>query len=183
MISVASAISVAIKISSSRSRMRRNINVPLQDRPRHCSLVTPIPLRPLRPQSPSIQIAQSGQRKGLPRRRTEALRQSSLVGRAPRLLEEFVDQRLADALCHILVDRFERLAHRRILLRRQRDDLALAGLLDLRQRVVVFLLPTGRCRSRWLPSWPSRAGRGCRPAGRPRTSCWRPRRSRYSRGW
>ena len=90
----------------------------------------------------------------------------ALVGRAPRLLEEFVDQRLADALCHILVNRFERLAHRRILLRRQRDDLALAGLLDLGERVVVFLGATGRCRIRWLPSWPFRIAARI-SAGRP----------------
>src|SRR3981081_2593879 len=62
-----------------------------------------------------------------------------LVGRAPRLLEELVDQRLADARCHVLVNRIQRLAHGFILLRRQRDDLALAGFLDLRQRLVVFL--------------------------------------------
>ena len=64
----------------------------------------------------------------------------ALVGRAPRLLEEFVDQRLTDALGHILINRFERLAHRRILLRRERHDLALAGLLDRFQRVLVFFL-------------------------------------------
>ena len=35
-----------------------------------------------------------------------------LVGRAPRLFEEFIDQGLTDALGHILINRFERLAHR-----------------------------------------------------------------------
>src|SRR5437763_1952636 len=62
-----------------------------------------------------------------------------LVGRAPRLFEEFIDQGLTDALGHILVNQFERLAHCRVLLRRQRHDLALAGLLDFGQRVLVFL--------------------------------------------
>src|SRR6266702_3121791 len=62
------------------------------------------------------------------------------VRRAPRLLEEFVDQTLADAVRDVLVDRLHRLAHRGVLLRRQRDDLALAALLDLGERVVVFFL-------------------------------------------
>ena len=51
------------------------------------------------------------------------------------------------------------------------DDLGLAGLLDLGQRLVVLLLRDLVGVSRSPPSSPSRAGRGCRPAGRPRTSC------------
>src|SRR5579883_2707308 len=58
---------------------------------------------------------------------------------AAGLLEEFVDQRLADAGGDLLVDRHHRLSHGLVLLRRQRDDLGLAGLLDLLQRVLVLL--------------------------------------------
>src|SRR5439155_13697158 len=61
-----------------------------------------------------------------------------LVRRAPRLREEFVDQRLADAAGDVLVDRLHRLAHGGVLLRRQRYDLALAGLLDFGERVFIF---------------------------------------------
>src|ERR1700688_2653329 len=49
-------------------------------------------------------------------------------------LDELVDQRLADPACDILVDRLHRLAHGGVLLRRQRDDFGLAGLLDVPQR-------------------------------------------------
>src|SRR6476661_2295159 len=102
MMKVASAISVAIRTSSSRSRMRSNIYFP----------------------------------SGLAFSFWPALSHSAAsivasVGRAPRLLEEFIDQGLADALCHIMVNRIERLAHRGVLLRRQRHDLALASLLDV----------------------------------------------------
>src|SRR5258707_14470331 len=38
-----------------------------------------------------------------------------LVGGACRFPDKFVDRSLADPLCHVVVDRLNRLAHRRIL--------------------------------------------------------------------
>src|SRR5689334_14225350 len=77
---------------------------------------------------------------GSPRSSFETISSSCSIRRALGLFKEFVDQRLADAACGILVDRLHRLAHRFALLRGELDDLALAALLDLGERVVVLLL-------------------------------------------
>src|SRR3954463_6877582 len=130
MMTVAAAISDAISISSSRSRIRRNINVPLKGWPNQT--------RPFVIPAASVADAFPRQRKGL-RAQARKPRSSVSVGRATRLLEEFVDQGLADAAGDVLVDRLHRLSHVGVLLRRQRHDLALAGLLDLGERVVIFL--------------------------------------------
>src|SRR4029077_3195936 len=57
---------------------------------------------------------------------------------AAGFFQEFVDQGLADPRGHLLVDRHHGLAHRRILLLCQVKELGLAGLLDVRERVVVL---------------------------------------------
>src|SRR6185436_16924900 len=143
MIVVANAISVAINISSSRSRIRSSINVPPPIAFRHARACAGHryldhvltrrrgwPGHPARSQSFAPFPAMTA------RRRSPA---PTLVGRAPRLLEELVDQGLADAACDILVDRLYRLAHRGVLLRRQLDDLALASFLYFGKRVIIFL--------------------------------------------
>src|SRR5260370_17026299 len=71
-----------------------------------------------------------------------------LVAGSAGFLDELVDQGLADPARDVLVDRLHRLAHRGVLLRRQRDDLGLAGLLDRFERVVVFLLRLAVAESR-----------------------------------
>src|SRR3981081_1843926 len=102
MMKVAAAISDAISISSSRSRMRRNINSPVRIIPEAVRMIWRDPfLRPV--------AAAPRQQRGFRAESMEAPVVS--VGRAPRLLEELVDQRLADARCHVLVNRIQRLAH------------------------------------------------------------------------
>src|ERR1700736_6636400 len=63
----------------------------------------------------------------------------ALVGGSAGFLDELVDQRLTDPARDVLVNRLHRLAHGGILRRRQRHDFGLAGFLDLRKRVFVFL--------------------------------------------
>src|SRR6478735_7350907 len=130
MIVVASAISVAINISSSRSRMRSSINVPPSGQTRSdltlLFLCDPTSLRP-RHERASVPVA----------RKPDSV---VLVRRAAGLLDELVDQPLTDATGDVLVDGLHRLAHGGVLLGRQLDDLALAGLDDLGERIVVLLL-------------------------------------------
>ena len=68
-------------------------------------------------------------------------------------LDEFIDQRLTDPVCDVLVDRVHRLSHGGVLLRRQRDDFGLAGLLDLRKRLVVFLRRLSVAQTRGPRRW------------------------------
>src|SRR5882724_6272993 len=75
----------------------------------------------------------------LPRKRERERSPVQSVANLAGFFQELVDQRLTDAARDVLVDRIYRLAHRGVLLRRQRDDLGLAGLLDLGKRVLVFL--------------------------------------------
>src|ERR1700712_2177289 len=64
---------------------------------------------------------------------------SSLVAYPAGFLDELVDQGLTDPSRDVLVNRVHRLAHRHVLIRGQRDDFGLAGLLDRLKRLVVFL--------------------------------------------
>src|SRR5271168_4332017 len=102
---VASPIRLAMMISSSRSRMRKNINVPGDNR---------------------AALSNRPTMHALPRRLHVG--DGSVHRAAAGLFQEFVDQGLTDARRHVLVDRQHRLAHRLVLLLRQRDDLGLAGL-------------------------------------------------------
>src|SRR3954471_14231486 len=90
----------------------------------------------------SVAIGNHSQQKGASAPGTEAPIHHPFksVRRALRFLLEFVDQRLPDTACRVLVDRLHGLAHRLILLRSELDDLALAALPDLGERVLIFFL-------------------------------------------
>src|SRR5580704_11710701 len=107
---VAAPIRPAMMISSSRSRILSNMQVPRAD-------------RAARPAANPAHF--------IPSRRARPKQSPASVHRAAAgLLQELVDQRLTDPRGHVLVDRHHCLAHRLVLLSRQRDDLGLAGLLN-----------------------------------------------------
>src|SRR6516225_81539 len=122
-ITVAAPISPAMIISSSRSSIRSNINAPrVADRAGRFSPSDLASSRggatpriasgdPLHFCWPMIFLG----------RRVPTLPDHALVHRtAAGLFQELLDQRLTDPRGHLLVDRHHRLAHRLVLLRRQR---------------------------------------------------------------
>src|ERR1700682_1172013 len=130
---VAAAISEVIRISSSRSRIR-SISPP--HTPSNSGRVAII----FYAAAPVVPRASVGQiKKRAPATAPRGLARITSVAGSAGLLDELIDQGLTDPAGNVFVHRLHRLAHRSVLFRRQGDDLGLAGFLDLRKRVLVFL--------------------------------------------
>src|SRR5215217_9761134 len=112
MSTVAAPMRLAIRISSSRSRMRSSNDTPLGG----------YHLSPLAGRGPLPAKAGRGE----------------LLRRAARLALELLDRFLADAGGHVGVERLQRLAPGRLLLGGELDELRPARFLDLGQRLVVL---------------------------------------------
>src|SRR6516225_12173606 len=138
-ITVAAPISPAMIISSSRSSIRSSINVPPVGR--SGGLFSPPDLASSRggatPRIASGNPLHFCWPMIFPGRRLSTLPDHALVHRtAAGLFQELLDQGLTDPRGHLLVDRHHRLAHRLVLLRRQRNDLVCAVLLERQKRLL-----------------------------------------------
>src|SRR5690348_9801612 len=136
-------MSVAMRISSSRSRMRSGKRSMGVVRESGRARPYPPPLPP--PQGGRGKKPVRGAPSPLEREgwgggsRAWEASQSLLRRALARLLVDFLDQVLADARGHLLMDVEQALAPLRLLLRRERVEID-AGLLDLGERVSVLFL-------------------------------------------